>query len=169
MKENKDSFNLKLSDRLPVHKPESAAWENIASALTGLEAQDAYESRLANLPSHSPDEKTWSAILLQMRMRALSRVATYTTLAAAASLLLLFGILRLTDQSTPSNQQTAQVKNSQGKQNSSEIASTNSSIQSPAAIQSAVRNDAGIAPPNEKGSKLRLIMTTLLRMRLQIR
>lgn len=46
MKENKDSFNLKLSDRLPVHKPESAAWENIASALTGLEAQDAYESGL---------------------------------------------------------------------------------------------------------------------------
>ncbi|MBK7215454.1 MAG: hypothetical protein IPH88_19705 [Bacteroidales bacterium] len=153
MKENKDSFNLKLSDRLPVHKPESAAWENIASALTGLEAQDAHSPGLL-IFSHSPDERPGLAILLQMRMRALSRVATYTTLAAAASLLLLFGILRLTDQSTPSNQQTAQVKNSQGKQNSSEIASTNSSIQSPAAIQSAVRNDAGIAP-----SKMRRVQT----------
>lgn len=154
MKENKDSFNLKLSDRLPVHKPESAAWENIASALSGLEAQDAYESRLANLPTHSPDEKSWSAILFQMRMRALSRVATYTSLAAAASLLLLFGILRLTDQKTPDNQQTADAKKSGEKQVTTIVAPQRSVEQTPAVIQAAVRTNRNSDPLNTSGIKV---------------
>ncbi len=97
MKINRNIHDSSFSDRLPVHSPDEGMWDRIASGLDQLDARQAYEEKLAGLPVHRPDSGTWALILQRMQRAKAFRIGTYASLAAAASLALLFTIFRTTE------------------------------------------------------------------------
>jgi hypothetical protein len=78
-----------LSNRLPVHHADERLWDAISSELDQLEAQEKLATKLKDLPVHKPGTDLWPAILRQMRKTVFLRITQYTTIAAAASLLVL--------------------------------------------------------------------------------
>ncbi len=84
----------RLSENLPVHKPDQGLWDRISTELDAVQAREIYEEKLANLPVHKAGEASWAAILSRLQRSGMLRKTAYTLLAAAASLLLLFSIFR---------------------------------------------------------------------------
>ena len=88
------TIKKRLSDQLPVHTPDQGLWQRISSGLDSLDADKALEAKLGQLPVHTPNEGTWEIIYTRLNRIAYFKTIGKISVAAAACLLLYFGVLR---------------------------------------------------------------------------
>ncbi len=117
MDENKNNINKKLGEKLPSHSPDSGTWQRLSAKLDAMDAEVVYQDKLEQLPLHSPNQGTWNLINVRLNRIAYYKTGVRIALSAAAGLLLLFTVSRISDQYQVKENTAAQVA-SQKQQNS---------------------------------------------------
>lgn len=88
---------MRLSEKLPIHTPDTGVWQRLSAGLDAADAQVAFQEKLQQLPVHSPDPGTWNAIYFRLNKIAYYKTGVRIALSVAAGLLLFFTVYRISD------------------------------------------------------------------------
>ncbi len=115
MNMDKNNINKKPGEQLPIHTPDTGAWQRLSLKLDAMDAEAAYQEKLQQLPVHSPMQGTWSLINSRLNRIAFYKTGVRIAISAAAILLLLLTVTRIPDQYQAKENTAAQVASQEQK------------------------------------------------------